>query len=291
MGFNNPIVGGTALRIPAIQSPNYSPGVSGWIIKINGDAEFNNLVVRGEFLGTNFILNSSGLFFYSSTPAAGNLVMSAASDQGTDSFGNSFGRGLMVYNPSAGSSVQIDAGAGANIVNFDPPDVTGVTWANGSVSVGTGSRLGTNTPQLALVSPYNTSPSASQSSLTLYGRPQTGTDPDGVTNEIFASTQRFTVTGDLVCPTMQSRTESVSSSGAVSSFTAAVTFDTAYPAGVTPSVSANIATGSGTFLRWQVKAISITNTGFTLALNKGDAADPAATWTNQPVSWISHGNV
>lgn len=96
MGFDNPVVGGTALRIPAIQSPNYSPGVAGWIIKIDGSAEFNNLVVRGEFSGTNFIINSSGIFLYSGTPAAGNLVGSWAPASGTDAFTNAFPAGLAI---------------------------------------------------------------------------------------------------------------------------------------------------------------------------------------------------
>lgn len=97
MGFQNPIVGGTALRIPAIQSPNYSPGVAGWIVKINGDAEFNNLTIRGTFLGADFILNSSGLFIYNGTPAAGNLIASIAAAGGTDSFGNTYLSDIVSY--------------------------------------------------------------------------------------------------------------------------------------------------------------------------------------------------
>src|SRR6266540_2524625 len=38
--FTNPIVGGTALVRPAIKSPNYVPGVSGWSINRDGSAEF-----------------------------------------------------------------------------------------------------------------------------------------------------------------------------------------------------------------------------------------------------------
>lgn len=97
MGFQNPIVGGTALRIPAIQSPNYNPGVAGWIIKIDGSAEFNNLTIRGTFNGNNFILNSSGLFIYSGTPANGNLIASIAPASGTDSFGNAYLDGIVTY--------------------------------------------------------------------------------------------------------------------------------------------------------------------------------------------------
>jgi hypothetical protein len=98
MGFENPVVGGTALRIPAIQSPNYVSGSSGWIIKIDGSAEFNNLTVRGEFMGTDFVINQSGIFLYSGTPAAGNLVGSWASVSGTDDFGNAFLAGLSAGN-------------------------------------------------------------------------------------------------------------------------------------------------------------------------------------------------
>lgn len=107
MGFNNPIVGGTALRIPAIQSPNYNPGVAGWIIKIDGSAEFNNLTVRGTFNGNNFILNSSGLFIYSGTPANGNLIASIAPTSGTDSFGNTYLDGIVTYSGASFAALSV----------------------------------------------------------------------------------------------------------------------------------------------------------------------------------------
>lgn len=46
------------------------------------------------FNGTNFILNSSGFFFYSGTPALGNLATSVANVAGTDSFGNTYPAGF-----------------------------------------------------------------------------------------------------------------------------------------------------------------------------------------------------
>lgn len=42
------LVGGTVLRRPAIRSPNFVTGVSGWTINIDGSAEFSNVVLRGE---------------------------------------------------------------------------------------------------------------------------------------------------------------------------------------------------------------------------------------------------
>jgi hypothetical protein len=45
------------------------------------------------FTGTNWILNSQGIFFYSGTPALGNLITSVAEAAGTDSFGNVYPQG------------------------------------------------------------------------------------------------------------------------------------------------------------------------------------------------------
>lgn len=53
MGFVYQIpetVGGTVLIIERIESQNYVTGVSGWAIKADGNAEFNNLIARGEVI-------------------------------------------------------------------------------------------------------------------------------------------------------------------------------------------------------------------------------------------------
>lgn len=110
MGFQNPIVGGTALRIPAIQSPNYTPGSLGWIIKIDGSAEFNNLTIRGTFNGPDYTINAQGAFFYLGTPANGNLIASVASTAGTDSFGNPYLSGFTSYDYPGNRFTKIDSG-------------------------------------------------------------------------------------------------------------------------------------------------------------------------------------
>lgn len=66
MGFQDPVVGGVVLRRPAIASPDYEAGVQGWSINQDGSAEFNDLAIRGTFSGTDFVINSSGIFFYAS---------------------------------------------------------------------------------------------------------------------------------------------------------------------------------------------------------------------------------
>lgn len=116
MAFSNPIVAGLELLIQAIQSPNFITGVSGWRIAKDGSAEFNNLVIRGTFFGADFIVNSSGIFFYNGTPAAGNLLISLASSAGTDSFGNVYPQGLDIM--AAGKSVVMGLTGGAPLLYF-----------------------------------------------------------------------------------------------------------------------------------------------------------------------------
>lgn len=94
--FPQDVVAGTQLVVPAIHSPNYLTGSTGWTINLDGSAEFNNLTIRGTFSGTNFIVNSSGAFFYSPTEAHGNLIVSIASAAGTDAFGNAYPKGINV---------------------------------------------------------------------------------------------------------------------------------------------------------------------------------------------------
>lgn len=114
MGWGKPAYGGTVLRIPAEQSPNFQTGVSGWKISIDGSAEFNNLTIRGTFLGADFILNSAGAFFYNGTPALGNLIASIASVSGTDQFGNVYLAGIDVYGTD-GTFLEMLAGAPASL--------------------------------------------------------------------------------------------------------------------------------------------------------------------------------
>ena len=91
MGFENPVVGGTALRIPAIQSPNFASGSTGWIIRNDGTAELNNVVIRGSTTTQGLIL------MYNGTPAAGNLIASIAPSAGTDDFNNAYLAGITTY--------------------------------------------------------------------------------------------------------------------------------------------------------------------------------------------------
>lgn len=133
MAFSNPITGGQGTLVrPAIKSPDYSPGVSGWTINRDGSAEFNNLTIRGTFNGTDFILDADGLFLYSGTPATGNLVASAASVSGTDDFGNAYLAGFTTYGVDV-SGRPITSQLLNGEVNLFPPNISGVV--SGGVTV------------------------------------------------------------------------------------------------------------------------------------------------------------
>lgn len=100
-GASNSILAGQGTLIrQMIQSPNYVPGVSGWTINKDGSAEFNNLTIRGTFAGTDFEINSSGIFFYNGAPASGNLILALTNTAGIDGFGNPYIQGITIGNAS-----------------------------------------------------------------------------------------------------------------------------------------------------------------------------------------------
>ena len=131
MGFANSVIGGAAALIrAAIKSPNYVLGAAGWTINKDGSAEFNNLAIRGTFNGTDYVMNSSGLFIYTPTEAAGNLAESSASAAGTDQFLNNYVPGHATYDNVNGVAASLDAG----LVQFYTGSLAGGWTAAGSVA-------------------------------------------------------------------------------------------------------------------------------------------------------------
>lgn len=113
-GFSNPIIGGMSNLVrKAIRSPNYVPSTTGWSINKDGSADFANLTLRGTFSGNNYVINNNGEFWYSGTPALGNLIFSNTNNAGTDSFGNAYLQGVTGYQiaPSPNQAVQINVGS------------------------------------------------------------------------------------------------------------------------------------------------------------------------------------
>lgn len=64
----------------------------------------------GQLIAGNVIVNPSGVFVYSGTPAAGNLIVSVAPSAGTDAFGNAYLQGIELF------------GQGADLLSFSTKD-------------------------------------------------------------------------------------------------------------------------------------------------------------------------
>lgn len=60
MQFQDELAGGIVLVRPALQSPDYQAGSSGWAIKIDGSAEFNNIVIRGGGTSDPVVVGNPG---------------------------------------------------------------------------------------------------------------------------------------------------------------------------------------------------------------------------------------
>ncbi len=137
MGFSNSVIGGAAALIrAAIKSPNFVHGSAGWQVSKDGSAEFNNVTVRGNIAGTDFLIDQAGNFFLLNShgktialfsPADGGagglwvyadagavqgvLVLSAASAAGTDTVtGAPFPEGMAAYTTILGTTYAIQLG-------------------------------------------------------------------------------------------------------------------------------------------------------------------------------------
>lgn len=132
MGWGNPVAGGTVLTIPALQSPGFRTGVTGWQIRQDGGAEFNSITIRGTFSGTNFVINANGTFFYSGPPALGNLIASITPAAGTDALGNAYLAGDTSY--QSGPTYFAEQSSQASILFYNAPGAAGPWTQVGSIT-------------------------------------------------------------------------------------------------------------------------------------------------------------
>lgn len=85
MPFSDPIVGGNTLIRNAIQSVNYTAGVSGWTINRDGSAEFNDVTVRGDL----YVVDPDGSYvhIYDEQPGDGAVIAYRPADRPGYTFG------------------------------------------------------------------------------------------------------------------------------------------------------------------------------------------------------------
>jgi hypothetical protein len=88
--------------------------------------------IGSVFEGTDFVINTDGAFFYSGTPASGNLIASITNAQVTDTFGNVAPAGVSAMN----GGITVSLSSGALLLT---PITTG--YAPGSVTSFTGTLI------------------------------------------------------------------------------------------------------------------------------------------------------
>jgi hypothetical protein len=108
------------LVIPSVQSPNFVSEVSGWQISKNGDAEFNDVTIRGGEVIDGTTLG------YNGTPAFGNMALSISTTGGSDIFGNPYRPGIWIYGTN-GSQAGLEVNSGDAGVVLQPPNSTYLT--------------------------------------------------------------------------------------------------------------------------------------------------------------------
>lgn len=139
-GFENNIINAlNALIRAAIHSPNFVTGVSGWSINKDGSAEFNNLTIRGTFQGTDWVINSSGLFMYDPTEALGNLAISITAKPVTGPLGESVPSGITVgkiANPQVNIKSSTPGGFGVLDFPLNNATIPGLSLINASIQSG-----------------------------------------------------------------------------------------------------------------------------------------------------------
>jgi len=177
---NQAITGGTVLRAPAIQSPNYSPGVAGWIIRQDGSSEFNTGTFRGSIevgslTGAHFIVNNSGTGDVIDVYDSSNRLVFSIDSTGV----------LTSYSPGSSGDPYIRFSNGRQTFNnasgFISPDPPAITMPTNTV----------NGSELSLYSGEPNGVVQNATSLQLFG----GTNAAGA--EIRA-TSRGGVTGDVL---------------------------------------------------------------------------------------------
>jgi H-type lectin domain len=194
---------------------------------------------------------------------------------GSAEFNNLTARGSLITTGSNGSYIRITQVSGAPFIFLYPGDAPGFTVVDAVIKatefISGGNSFGSLTLQSAQVS---SGPIPSVAILQLTSQ-----------TSGLGSPAQVRATGQLVDAVqnheyMRGQNGSVPISfAAVTSFTQAVVFASAFAAA--PIVTTNINSGAGAAAQWHSRAINITTTGFTMLV----FASAAGTWTNIPVQW------
>ena len=259
-GFQNaPIDQNGRLVVPALQSPNFAPGVEGWRIGKDGSAEFNDVVMRGEL----DVEGSDGS--YVRALAQGGHADVMLQPQTVPGF---------TWTPAL-LTADVDPGN----VSVDIPALT--------IRSPGGSGLIEPPAEIFMLGPGELDQNAIHLRANSVQITQ-GTSPTPVNVNIDGTlfAKDTTIDGVLDAGNIEGGIESISFT-ARTSFVFDVNFTKTFTA--PPVMSCNIASGSGTVARWASRAINVTSTGFQIFVFLMESAAPGTAWSNVPVHWLAMG--
>lgn len=259
----DPIAAGDgSLIYPAIKSPNYVTGVSGWTIDRDGDVEFNDAVIRGTVeAGSNTVrLNSNG------------IAVIGTNEQYDVNKNAGF---LARHNPDDGTQIQVFP-TGVYVTSENPTPVNNKSLSPGVLFSGIDTVGAVDTPYTELYSQSIVGKGSAYIKLI-------GQDSASATNnsKIFLIGGVLPFSDDRNHDYMRGENGKFTiSGGPAGSFVVAVTFADAFS--IAPVVTTAINSGSGTTSGWGSRPINITTTGFDFFV-----FGASSTWVNVPVSWTA----
>ncbi len=133
--------------------------VSSWASKSgvdpygNGYPQGFDAGLGSSFSGTDFVINSNGIYFYAGTPGAGNPPIFFVTQSGTDPYGNTLPitQGTATYLSGTQTAVTLSGGdlgflAGAFAANFNLSNITGFLQLTGQKTFTVSSTLTAQSP-------------------------------------------------------------------------------------------------------------------------------------------------
>lgn len=258
--------GDGALIFPALKSPNYVAGSTGWFLSRDGDIELNSAIVRGELIVTGE--NNEYIRIYTTNTDNAQIELGLPDNIGftrtpaliTTSPGITGVPSLIMRSPTVDGTPFSQISMVANTaldqseVYIDATDIAVSAESEVSIFGGETVRIQNN---IGAVGQFIVDASVDES---VFENDVTIGGDLSKDNHLYMRGEQGTATMTLAAATTA---------------TLAVNFANTFPS--TPVLSVNIDNGVGTFARWGARAINVSTTGFTMFVFKGDNADPAAT--------------
>jgi len=260
--WDNPIAAGDgSIIFPALKSPNFATGVSGWRIARDGSVEFNNAVIRGSVIAGNGVvtINSNGI-----------EVVGTTYTYIIDKVSGFFAE----FTASTGANSQLIPGV--LFLQPDNPSVDGHAITPAEILADVDDQGGgIDAPRTSIFSP--TTNGKANGALNVFGESSDGSIKSHININTSYVDSGFVDSKGHEWLRGENKRFFVSFTS-LNSFNLAQTFT--HPFTIAPCVTCNIEGGAGSTARWTSRAINVSTTGFTQNFAYMSDGTSTFTWTN-----------